>query len=53
MKKRFLSLPGILMLSLSCLPFTAGAAVVLYTTHNDALPQTDTTGGLFLGCRPG
>ncbi|MFY3496006.1 TIGR03757 family integrating conjugative element protein, partial [Escherichia coli] len=41
MKKRFLSLSGLLMLSLSCLPFTAGAAVVLYTTQDDALPQTD------------
>lgn len=29
------------MLSLSCLPLTAGAAVVLYTTQDDALPQTD------------
>ncbi|MDD8915019.1 DUF1525 domain-containing protein, partial [Escherichia coli] len=41
MKKRFLSLSGLLMLSLSCLPLTAGAAVVLYTTQDDALPQTD------------
>ncbi|MDE5307568.1 hypothetical protein PY546_14670 [Providencia stuartii] len=29
------------MLSLSCLPFTAGATVVLYATQDDALPQTD------------
>lgn len=41
MKNRFLFFPWLLMLSLSYLPFTAGAAVVLYTTHNDALPQTD------------
>ncbi|HEL3155121.1 TPA: DUF1525 domain-containing protein [Escherichia coli] len=41
MKKRFLSLSGLLMLSLSYLPLTAGAAVVLYTTQDDALPQTD------------
>lgn len=41
MKKRFLSLSGLLMLSLSCLPFTAGATVVLYATQDDALPQTD------------
>ncbi|HBT8072262.1 TPA: TIGR03757 family integrating conjugative element protein, partial [Klebsiella pneumoniae] len=34
MKKRFLSLSGLLMLSLSCLPLTAGAAVVLYTTQD-------------------
>lgn len=41
MKNRFLFFPWLLMLSLSYLPFTAGAAVVLYTTHNDALPRTD------------
>ncbi|ELC7932075.1 TIGR03757 family integrating conjugative element protein [Escherichia coli] len=41
MKKRFLSLSGVLMLSLSCLPFTTGAAVVLYATQDDVLPQTD------------
>ena len=41
MKKRFLSLSGLLMLSLSCLPLTGGAAVVLYTTQDDTLPQTD------------
>lgn len=38
MKNDFIS--GLLMLSLSCLPLTAGAAVVLYT-QDDALPQTD------------
>ncbi|MFF0901084.1 TIGR03757 family integrating conjugative element protein [Proteus mirabilis] len=38
MKKRCLSLSGALMLSLMSFPLNAGT--VLYTTHNEALPQT-------------